>query len=95
MTSANMKTKQGWVPPSKDGPGVWKSLGDFTPVDFRLRARNYEQRAQGHLERAVWCHHVARLMDEENAKTLRKMKAELPVLPTGMTMGELLDDIPE
>jgi len=63
-------------------PGVgYKVAGDLTSSDFRARAQFYDVVERAAVRRAVWCREVADLMDAEKAKTLRKLKAELPALP--------------
>lgn len=77
IARGDLELASAWIP----GVG-WKRAADLTAKDLRLRAGMYDTLATAAVRRAAWFREVAVLMEHEGAKTLGKLKAELPALPS-------------
>lgn len=82
-SQGELKLASAWVP----GVG-WKRAADLTAEDLRARAHFYDVIAHASQRRSAWCREVASMMDEDNVRTLGKLRRPLPALPDD-------DDLPQ
>ena len=65
----------------EDGLPFWKPFGEATPKDLERKAKMLDSLAIGVLRRSRWYRECAELATAEGAKTMGRVKADLPALP--------------
>lgn len=68
-----------WIPVTSRGGG-WKALGDVTAADLRELAIFHARLSAAADRTSHWCSQCARLIEREQVRTLREVKAPLPTL---------------
>ncbi len=84
VASSELKLRSYWVPEYG-----YKRASDLTADDLLVRVRFYNLLERSAAVKAAWLLEVVDLMVAEGAKTLGKLKAALPPLPSGEPPLEL------